>query len=222
MKKRILAVCCMLTMVGALVAGCGTTTDDAANGTKKTKEETTKEVTLKRGTTEDREYKNSGFGVSFSLPENTEFCSDEQVINMLGADTDILDENGVYDADTMLDTMDGILYDCVVLLSDGQSNVLTAYEDLEKSGNGAKTEKEYAEKLVADMEDMEAMGYKTDGVTSETINGTEYTTVKCDVKGVYQKYYMKKDGKYMILFMSTFTSEMEQEEAEFMQGVTCK
>lgn len=221
MKKRMIAVCCMLTMVGALVAGCGASTDGTSDSGNKT-ETTTKSQKAQRGTITENKYKNEAFGVSVSLPETAEFCSDEKIVGMLNLDTEILNEDGGYDADEMIDTMEGVLYDSIALLSDRQSNVVIAYEDLAKTGSKSQTEKQYAQKLVEEMESMEAMGYETDGVTEETINGTTFTTVKSSVGEIYQSYYMKKDGNYMIVFMSTFTPEMAQEEAEFMQEVTCK
>lgn len=227
MKKKLLALFLVASLVCASFAGCGNSESDVEdtsstaveeNDAEEEEEET--EIMPQRGVIADGAYTNEAFGISFPVADNLIVCTDEQIAQMLNMGQDMLAEDGTYDVEDMEEAMDGAIYDTVIMLSDNQSNVMVMYEDLEETGAIAYTEEQYAKAVANQLEAMQSMGYESQGITTESIGGTDFTVMTMGANGYSQKYYLHKVGGYMIEFITTFTEASEAEMNTFMSGVT--
>lgn len=233
-KKKIFAMFLVVALAGLQLAGCGkeeketsdkkTETSEEKIATKKKEEKQTKKVEKKkieaeRGSITNDVYMNKVFGVNIPIPENGSAYSDEQIIQMLGIDAEILSEDKTYTAKDMEEKMEGVVYDAVILLSDEASNVSVIYENKEKSPMGDKTEEEYAKENAKQLEEADGYGYVGEGISKETIGGTEFTVLSMKTDYYAQKYYLHTAGDYVIEFIVTYTDETKKEAEDLMSAV---
>lgn len=233
MKKKIVAMCLVMSLVCVQFAACGS--DDKKDSDKKTenvseekdskeeeeteeKEEETK-LNAERGTVEDGVYKNESMGISFPVADNMIVCSDEQIAQTLSIGSDLISDNSKYTAEDMEEAMKGAMYDTIILFSDNSSNVSVIYEDMDKSQAVALDEEQYLKALSNNLKSMN-MGYEIGEIAKQDIGGTEFSALTATASGFTQKYCLHQVGNYMIEFIFTYTDASQAEVEDFISSIT--
>ena len=209
MKKRIIALIMALAMAFAL---CACTSDEDTKGTTQTGTSASAEPekSLELGSVAGGKYENDYFGFGCELDENWTYASEEQLLSMVQATADLVDDGDVKDvllkADMFYDMM-ATYYDGTTTINVTVQNISAAYGALlDEEAIVEQTIKVLPDQLAAaSMENqscdhvvVEFAGAEHDGILMHnTINGVD----------IYQLQVCVKVGKYVAIV--TMSSQLE-------------
>lgn len=235
MKKRVIACMLALTMVFSLAA-CGNDNKKDTTETSKTEEKKDKDlesedvdeeeesneeetVIAERGTFEGNVYTNESMGFQVTFPEGCTMYSDEEIQQVVGNGSEILEE--AYDSDIVENSISGTIYDVIAVTADQTANIQIVMEDTEVSAGRELTAKEYAQAMKTNLK----LAYESAGievgdmeVTDATYGGMDFKVVSLTANGMTQEYYAHKNGNYMLVFTMTYTDATLVQ--EFLNSVT--
>lgn len=235
MKKKVIACMLALTMAFAMTA-CGNKNNNDTKETSKTEQKEDKDeedideedidedseeetVTAERGTFDGNVYTNESMGIQVTFPEGCTMYSDEEIAQVVGNGSDIMEE--AYDSDTIENSLSGTIYDVIAVTADQSANIQIVMEDTEVTAGKELDADLYAKAMVNSLK----TAYTSAGVnigeptiTEETLGGLDFTVVSVSVNGMTQEYHTHKVGKYMLVFTMTYTDGAAVQ--EFLNSVT--
>lgn len=237
MKKRVIACMLALTMV-FLVTACGNDNKKDTKETSKTEQQKDKDekdlesedvdeaedteedtVTAERGTFDGNVYTNESMGFQATFPEGCTMYSDEEIQEVVGNGSDIMEE--AYDSDTIENSLSGTIYDVIAVTADQTTNIQIVMEDTEVTAGRELTADEYAQAMTTNLK----TAYKSAGidvgepeVTDATLGGMDFKVVSLSAGQMTQEYYAHKVGNYMLVFTMTYTDPTAVQ--EFLNSVT--
>lgn len=196
--KRIFAFIVVLVMAVSM-AGCS----DAA------KEVLNKD--LSRGVVDGNTYTSEYIGFSFVKPDSWVYSTDEEINELMGASSDILNQSDYEAAVADLATV----FDMMVVDYNTGNNINIVYENLTLSGSTEMTEDEYLEVSKTNLESVEDFTYTFGDVETVTLGGVEFRKLECDVNymnlvDMKQVLYMHKIGNYMALINFTIVDGTDE------------
>lgn len=174
-----------------------------------------------RGTLENGMFTNEVFHISFPVSDDMLVFTDEQIMQIIGMGTEVMEEAGIhYSAEQMEQAMQGTIYDTVIMMPDGASNVMVLYENLDVTAQGMRfTEKQYLQIVIARISKMlgeESIVHEQETIT---IGGKDYTKVEVETgQGYSQTYYIRNQENYMVGFLYTCVDGAEAAREEFFNS----
>lgn len=165
--------------------------------------------TYVRGEWVDNVYTNDFLGFSFTLPENWVVASDEELYSMIDSSTEeLMTEDMKEQYDKAIEN-EVAFYDFAVFNVTTGEGIIMSVEDLSKSNLGLLyTEDQYLDGLVKDMESIEEVKFEELERVDGQLSFGKFRIFTASVQDVVtQKYYVMKNGKYMISFMASYANQ---------------
>lgn len=198
---KALAVAMMLVLSLTILAGCGKKEE---NGDNKSSESTTKQEKkeISKGKWEDNVYTSEFAGLKFKLPEGWNRSTDEEIAEVMNLGKEVLEDEGLYSSKiTQLTTV----YDMMAKNPTTNGSIAIMMEK-----TSAK-ETLYANSLKKQLEAVTQMKYNIGEFSEKTICGNKYTVVPATInvsgQQIFQNYYIRSVGDYMVAILVTETSE---------------
>lgn len=183
MKKKILLVIGMVLCLGCFTA-CGSNNDSENSSINQSQASI-------RGTWNDNVYTNEFANLKYTLPEQWQYATDEEIASIMG---------------TTEDTFDKVTYDMVSQNLYTGSNIILMFEDLSKSIGGSKiTEEDYMDITTQQLKDIEELDYKFGEPFETTIGENKYLACKVELtdNSMTQIYYIRKLENHMLAIIVT-------------------
>lgn len=249
MRKRVLCVMLAAAVAAGTVA-CGSkssgstkaateavTEASKAEETTKAQEETTKEETteaeteaeeadgeeFQTGTWDELTFTNPWMNIAITFPEDSYIYSEDEMKTVLGAGQDILVNNGNY-TNSQLKIAEALtVYDFMVALPDGQSNVQLAYENINITTGGKGIEPaEYLDAVSAQLVQIQDMQYEMGEKTEVELGGQTFTKMTASLMGgaFYQDYYCVRIGNHMATMTISYLPDSASMVEELVAGIT--
>ena len=249
MKKKL--VCVMTAFVMAAAVGCGgskdakspaaetTKAETTAAETKKeettaaetTKEETTEAPTeakeegpaFQTGTWDELVFTNPWLGLTLTFPEDSYVCTEEEVQAVLGAGQEVLVNNGNYTEAQLKLSEATTVYDFMVVLPDGQSNIQLAYENIKLTAGGMDISAEdYLNIVWEQVSKIADMQYKKEGEEKVDLAGQSFAKLSASLMegALYQDYYSICLGDHMVTMTVSYVPESKDVVNELIAGIT--
>ena len=175
-------------------------------------EEVEEEQIYVRGEWVDQVYTNDYLGFSFTLPEGWVSASDEELYSMLDTATEeALSEDMKEQYDKAVENATSFYDFAVFNLLTGESIMLTI-EDLSKTvGAILLTEDLYLDALETNLSNVEGIDYEIMGREDSRLKFGQFRVLNMNIQDVMtQKYYVLKDGKYMISFVFAYLNDKHE------------
>lgn len=197
---KVLAVMMMLLLSLTVLAGCGkeeSTTNNEEN--TENKEET---KTISQGKWEGNTFTSEFSGLKFNLPEGWTRSTDEEIAEVMQLGKEVLEDEGLYSSKLSELNM---VYDMMAKNDATNGSVAVLMEKQSAS------EDEYMEALKTQLGSVTQINYNIADITDTVISGDTYKTLQAtaEVSGttIYQNYYIRREGDYMVEILATETSE---------------
>lgn len=165
--------------------------------------------TFVRGEWVDNVYTNDFLGFSFTLPENWTLASDEELLSMLETATDeMLSEEMKEQYDKAIESAQSFYEFAVFNLTTGESMLLNI-EDLSKTvGAILLSEDQFIDALETNFGSVEGVKFEILNREDVSLSMGKFRVLNINVNDVMtQKYYVMKDGKYMISFIVGYLNQ---------------
>ena len=175
-------------------------------------EEVEEEQIYVRGEWVDQVYTNDYLGFSFTLPEGWVSASDEELYSMLDTATEeAMSEDMKEQYDKAVENATSFYDFAVFNLLTGESIMLTI-EDLSKTvGAILLTEDLYMDALEANLGNVEGFEFEIVGREDSGLKFGQFRVLNMNIQDVMtQKYYVLKDGKYMISFVFAYLNDKHE------------
>lgn len=176
-----------------------------------------------RGEVRDDMFVNETFGISFPLTKDMDRLDDLEVLEVLGADTDSMEEGEVVSAKEMEDALEGVLYDAVFFLDKGtSSNITVSYENMDVTMDGDYLdERHFAGLLKDDLEQQSPGMYKIKSQKTVVIGDVQYLRVDLEMKESELKeiFCCRRVENYMVCVTITFIEEKRQAAEDFIDSL---
>lgn len=156
-------------------------------------------VIFSEGTWEGNKYTNEFLGLTYTMPEDWERTSDEELDNLIKQAMSLTEM-----PTTTQKLAELAIYYYFMTMSPTGSNVILASEKIPVS----VTVEEFAEGMKSKLEEQE-LNYVLSDVKMETIGSKEFATIEASVSYIKQKYYIYKIDKYIIYLGITGLSDEE-------------
>lgn len=198
---KLLAVAMMLVLSLTILAGCGKKEE---NGDNKSSESTTKQEKkeISKGKWEDNVYTSEFADLKFKLPEGWTRSTDEEIAEVMNLGKEVLEDEGLYSSKVAQLTT---VYDMMAKNKTTNGSIAIMMEK-----TSAK-ETLYANSLKTQLEKVTQMKYNIGEFTEKTISGNKYTVVPATInvsgQQIFQNYYIRSVGDYMVAILVTETSE---------------
>lgn len=187
------------------VSACSKTSNEE---NEKGNEEMTGQVyeTYPRGEWVEGYYTNEFVGISFTIPENWVNASDAELISMIESTDENFDVEEVETFEEAMATAT-MFYDLAIFDLATSENVMLTIEDLEKTEGGMLIDEDaYLDLLVERLKSDEENAFTEVGRTDEKLGEENYRVLELRVQDVViQKFYVRKEGKYMIGFILSYS-----------------
>ena len=175
-------------------------------------EEVEEEQIYVRGEWVDQVYTNDYLGFSFTLPEGWVSASDEELYSMLDTATEeALSEDMKEQYDKAVENATSFYDFAIFSPTTGESIILTI-EDLSKTvGAILLTEDLYMDALETNLSNVEGIDYEIMGREDSRLKFGQFRVLNMNIQDVMtQKYYLIKDGKYMISFVFAYLNDKHE------------
>lgn len=161
---------------------------------------------ISRGIISGNTYTNDFIGITITKPSSWTFASDKQLQEQFGI---VLDGFSDFEQEFIKNST---IYD-MMLVSPSASNILVMFEDLSASGSQNISIDDYVDILSRQLKAQTALNYTMLGTYTGSLSGISYTVMDVEASSngasVFQRYYLRKQGKYMTCIVMTATSEMD-------------
>ncbi len=175
-------------------------------------EEVEEEQIYVRGEWVDQVYTNDYLGFSFTLPEGWVSASDEELYSMLDTATEeAMSEDMKEQYDKAVENATSFYDFAIFSPTTGESIILTI-EDLSKTvGAILLTEDLYLDALETNLSNVEGIDYEIMGREDSRLKFGQFRVLNMNIQDVMtQKYYLIKDGKYMISFVFAYLNDKHE------------
>ncbi len=182
-----------------------------------------KETVLQvRGSWENNVYTNTFLGLSYTLPEDWQAATDEEILSMMGLGAELLGKKE--DLEKSLESQQSI-YDFYVVNDTTGSNINISFENLSLSIGGILySEEDYADVVTQQLQSLEGMTYIIGAYEEVTLGDKTFLKVPATVEysgiSMEQQYYFHKEGKYMCSIILTCTSIDTKTPEQIMESFT--
>lgn len=228
--KKYIAIFLTLMLAAGMIAGCGKNPADLSSGagnpssnaadSENSKAEDpssqTEKTEFARGEWKDNVYSSQFLGISFTLPAEWAYATDEEIAEMMNLGADLLGNDKEYLAEI---AKVKTVYDMMAQDPATGTNVIVMFENLALSVGGTKlSEEEYAEILKEQLTAVDTLEYTIGEIAKKQLGGHEFTVLSTTVEsaGLQQEYYLLKEGKYMAcVLLSGATDGIEQVLGQF-------
>ena len=175
-------------------------------------EEVEEEQIYVRGEWVDQVYTNDYLGFSFTLPEGWVSASDEELYSMLDTATEeAMSEDMKEQYDKAVENATSF-YDFAIFSSTTGESIILTIEDLSKTvGAILLTEDLYLDALEANLGNVEGFEFEIVGREDSGLKFDQFRVLNMNIQDVMtQKYYVLKDGKYMISFVFAYLNDKHE------------
>ena len=200
MKKKILKLSILALLILSLfiLTGCGKE-EETQNQDQTEQQEDIQEneesgnSNFSRGEWNGDQYNNEFAKITFNLPEGWVKATDEQIAEMMNIGAELLNENQQQLSELAEQT---VVYGMVANNPNGNSNISITLEKPILT----VTPEYYLTSVKQQLEMLSSMKYTVGEQYSTEIAGENYIALDAEVEdyGVYQSYYIKAEGDYII------------------------
>ena len=165
--------------------------------------------TYVRGEWVDNVYTNDFLGFSFTLPENWTLATDEELLSMLDTATDQFASEDLKERYDEAIEKASSFYDFAIFnLNTGESMILNV-EDLSKTvGAILVSEDQFIDGIEANLEDVEGIEFEFLDREDTSLSFGSFRVANINLQDVMtQRYFVMKEGKYMISLMVGFANQ---------------
>lgn len=167
------------------------------------------EKTFSRGRIEGRVYESEFLALRFTAPEDWSFVSDEELAQRMGLSLDIIGEDVFGDKAELAKAIaeQAVVHDMAAGAPDSSMSVQLTVEDLEATGAAALTDAQYAALLKQQLESLTDLRYEAEEPEVSELAGQPCTALLVHLRdyGMDQRFYLLREGKYMIQIVLTGT-----------------
>lgn len=241
MKLRVVSLLCALVLSVSLLAGCGSAgssdsgaepqsapvteatpepdaepaAEPAADPTPEPDVEEAEQAEIQLGSWDGQTYTNSWTGITFTLPDGWTPLTSEQILQIVGAGNDVVEdsldlESGSLSADTGgIDT-----YDFYAMRADGTASFFCDIVNPAAAGTPSMTPEEYVQQASAMLQVMDGITVSTEEPEETTfgpLSGIQLNmTTTADATGLTtaMSYFVSaKDGYLLVYFLSASSQE---------------
>ncbi len=199
MKKFISVLMCAVLML--ILTSCGGAGEESG---------------ISRGTIIGNVYTNESADFTFNKPAGWNYLTDEEIAETINLGQEALDLNMLEEALAEKSTV----YDMVAMDPAYGNSVMVCYENTKLTAGYNLSADEYLEQLKKQLDNVDAFSYEFVSSDNSVLSGTTFTrgifkTVSYGSE-LYQAYYVKAVGNYIVTVIVTATSEsIESIEAMF-------
>lgn len=234
MKLRAVSLLCALALAASLLAGCSsgdtsgssaatdpasaeTTTDPTPEPDPDPVSEATPEPTpeleqaeIQLGSWDGLTYTNSWTGISFTLPDTWMPLTAEQILQVVGAGSEVVADSLDMDPDALsAQTSDVDTYDFYAMRADGGAGFFCDVVNPAAAGTPSMTAEEYLQQVGAMMQVMDGMSVTAEGPVESTLgplSGMQLdmtVTAEANNLTTAMSYFAsEKDGYLLVYFLS--------------------
>lgn len=167
-------------------------------------------------------FTNPWLDVEVSFPQGSHVFSGEEMEAILGTSQEILINSG--DGDNRLKPEEAWnVYDFMVTLPDGRSNVQMVYQNVEKAGMSRDmTAEEYLAEISGELAAIDDMRYEIGEPREVKIGEQTFLKLSADLMGgtMYQEYYTIRKGSYMATLTISYLPDARPAVEELEAGMT--
>ncbi len=148
-------------------------------------------------------YTNAFAGITFTVPENWVFATEEEKEEIMGAGSEMLFGD---DKKAMLEyAKSATVYDMVCSSKVTGESVMVMFENTARYIGGTMlTDDQYIDALVKNIESLETLDYAIGERSDVTVGAQEYRCLYATMNdAVQQAYLVRREGKYMICISLT-------------------
>ncbi|MBS1348402.1 MAG: hypothetical protein HP052_02875 [Firmicutes bacterium] len=203
MKKILISVAIILTMTAMVLGGCADNNATNDNGNS-----------FSRGVVTDNVYASQYSGLTFTLPSDWVYASDEEMASLMNTSVDLLNNAGIEASQEEVNAI--TIYDMIARDPASGTNVIILYENLALSQGGlAYSAEDY---LKASNAMLEQTGYYDNfsEISERTISGDTYVcqNITGNMNGMTtnQYYFARRIDDYMLsIIVSLFGTQYDLE-----------
>lgn len=165
--------------------------------------------TYVRGEWVDNVYTNDFLGFSFTLPENWTLATDEELLSMLDSATEqFASEDFKERYDEAIEKASSFYDFAIFNLNTGESMILNV-EDLSKTvGAILVSEDQFIDGIEANLENIEGIEFEFLDREDTSLSFGSFRVANINLQDVMtQRYFVMKEGKYMISLMVGFANQ---------------
>ena len=234
MKLRIVSLLCAVILSASLLAGCGSapssSSDSAAEPQSTPVAETTPEPTpepvveeteeeepaeIQLGSWDGQTYTNSWTGITFTLPDGWTPLTSEQILQIVGAGNDVVEEGLDLDSGSLSADTGGVdTYDFYAMRADGTAGFFCDIVNPAAAGTPSITPEEYLQQVSAVLQVMDGMTVSAEEPEETTfgpLSGVQLNmTTTADANGLttaMSYFASEKDGYLLVYFLSASSQE---------------
>lgn len=181
-----------------------------------------KESDFRTGSWDGLTFTNPWLNLVITFPEGSYIYTDEEVKTLLGAGQDILINNGNYTESQLTMAKALTVYDFMVALPDGQSNVQLVYENIKLTTGGKGIEPaDYLELVSTQLKSVADMQYETGQPSEVEIAGQTFTKLSATLMGgaLCQDYYCIRIGDRMVTMNISYLPDSASTVEELVSGI---
>ena len=160
-----------------------------------------------RGVIEGQTYSSGLLGLRFTAPEGWSFADDEALAQRMGLSLDIIGDDVFGDKAELAKAIaqQAVIHDMAAFAPDNSANVQLTVEDLEATGGAALTTEEYAELLRQQLLSVTDLNYEPEEAEQSALAGRPCVALLVHLRdyGMEQRFYLLREGKYMISVVLT-------------------
>lgn len=227
MKLRIVSLLCALMLAASLLAGCGAEQSSAPEtiseptpasvSTPEPTPEATPEPTpepetaeLQLGSWDGMTYTNDWSGISFTLPDTWMLLTTEQILQVVGAGSDVLADSLNMNPDALSAQVSAVdTYDFYAMRADGSASFFCDIVNPAAAGTPSMTPEEYLQQVGAMMQVVDGLTVTAEDPIETTLgplSGIQLNmTTVADATGLTNamSYFASaKDGYLLVYFLS--------------------
>lgn len=241
MKLRIVSLLCALVLSASLLAGCGSTqssdpadesqsastaqadpdsasepaSDPASEPAVEEEEQEEEQPEIQLGSWDGQTYTNSWTGITFTLPDGWTQLTSEQILQVVGAGNDVVEEGLDLDSGSLSADTGGVdTYDFYAMRADGTAGFFCDVVNPAAAGTPSMTPEEYLQQVSSVLQVMDGLTVEAEEPEETTfgpLTGVQLNmTTTADSTGMTtaMSYFASaKDGYLVVYFLSASSQE---------------
>ena len=177
------------------------------------------DIKIGRATVSDAMLENKSIGIAFPVTKDMQVLSDSEIAAKLAIGQNMFGDDERYTIEDFEDAMNGISYDSLILLDEGNTLISISFNNTKKSGIYDDSLADFVNKTAEALVNNQSVNYTIKSIEDVKLGGKSYvrTLVGTDV-GKSQMIYVRREANYIIQVSITYPDEKESWAKEFIDS----